>query len=128
MKITHVEPIILRLPNVTEDVDGTQDDLVIKVETDEGIHGWGEVDSSPEVTRAVVEAPTSHGIAHGLRHVLVGRDPFDIEQLWREMYRATIYYGREARGGADGARRRFEWWVVTFRRQRSWPRNRSQSR
>ena len=96
MKITHVEPIILRLPNVTEDVDGTQDDLLIKVETDEGIHGWGEVDSSPEVTRAVVEAPTSHGIAHGLRHVLMGRDPFDIEQLWREMYRATIYYGREA--------------------------------
>ena len=38
MKITHVEPIILRLPKVTEDVDGTQDDLLIKVETDEGIH------------------------------------------------------------------------------------------
>jgi len=41
MKITHVEPIILSLPKVTEDVDGTQDDLLIKVETDEGIHGWG---------------------------------------------------------------------------------------
>ena len=96
MRITKVEPIILRLPHVTEAVDGTQDDLLIRIETDEGIYGWGEVDSSPEVARAIVEAPTSHGIAHGLRQVLLGRDPFDIEQLWRDMYRATIYYGREA--------------------------------
>src|SRR5579859_5395267 len=96
MKITKVEPIILRLPHISEGVDGSQDDLLIRIETDEGIYGWGEVDSSPEVARAIIEAPTSHGIAHGLRHVLVDRDPFDIEQLWREMYRATIYYGREA--------------------------------
>ena len=86
MKITHVEPIILRLPKVTEDVDGTQDDLLIKVETDEGIHGWGEVDSSPEVARVVVEAPTSHGIAHGPSRSR-GPHTFDI---WRGMYRAII--------------------------------------
>jgi L-rhamnonate dehydratase len=96
MKITKIEPIVLRLPSVTEAVDGTQDDLLIRIETDEGIYGWGEVDSSPEVARAVVEAPVSHGIARGLGKVLIGRDPFDIEQLWESMYRATIYYGREA--------------------------------
>jgi len=96
MKITKVEAIVLRLPVVTEAVDGTQDDLLIKVETDEGISGWGEVDSSPEVARAVVEAPTSHGISHGLREVLMGRDPFDVEELWELMYRKTIYYGRQA--------------------------------
>lgn len=96
MKITRIEPIVLRLPHVTEDVDGTQDDLLIHVETDEGLDGWGEVDSSPEVARAVVEAPTSHGIAHGLRSILLGRDPFDIEQIWELMYRKTIYYGRQA--------------------------------
>jgi L-alanine-DL-glutamate epimerase-like enolase superfamily enzyme len=55
-----------------------------------------EVDSSPEVARAVVEAPTSHGIAHGLRSVLLGRDPFDVEELWELMFRKTVYYGREA--------------------------------
>jgi L-rhamnonate dehydratase len=96
MKITKIEPIVLRLPKVTEAVDGTQDDLLIRIETDEGIYGWGEVDSSPEVARAVVQAPISHGIARGLGQVLIGRDPFDIEQLWESMYRATIYYGREA--------------------------------
>lgn len=96
MRITRVEPIILRLPTVTEACDGTQDDLLIKIETDEGIFGWGEVDTSPEVGKAVVEAPTSHAIARGLREVLIGRDPFDIEQLWETMYRKTIYFGRQA--------------------------------
>jgi L-alanine-DL-glutamate epimerase-like enolase superfamily enzyme len=43
-----------------------------------------------------VEAPTSHGIAHGLRSVLLGRDPFDVEELWELMFRKTAYYGREA--------------------------------
>lgn len=96
MKITRVDPIVLRLPRVTEDVDGTQDDLLIHIETDEGVDGWGEVDSSPEVARAVVEAPTSHGICHGLRELLLGRDPFDVEELWELMFRQTIYYGRQA--------------------------------
>lgn len=95
MKITQVEPIVLRLPHVNEDVDGTQDDLLIKVETDDGLCGWGEVDSSPEVAKAVIEAPRSHGICHGLREVLIGRDPFDIEQLWDLMYRKSLYYGRQ---------------------------------
>ncbi len=96
MRITRVEPIVLRLPQVTEACDGTQDDLLIKVETDEGIDGWGEVDTSPEVGKAVVEAPTSHAIARGLREVLLGQDPFNIEQLWDLMYRKTIYFGRQS--------------------------------
>jgi L-rhamnonate dehydratase len=96
MRITQVEPIVLRLPQVTEACDGTQDDLLIRIETDEGLYGWGEVDTSPEVGRAVIEAPTSHAIARGLREILVGQDPFDIEQLWERMYRKTIYFGRQA--------------------------------
>ena len=95
MKITDVEAIVLRLPKVTEDVDGTQDDLLIRIETDEGIFGWGEVDSSPEVAGAVITASASHGICHGLREVLVGRDPFDIEELWNLMYQKSSYYGRQ---------------------------------
>ena len=94
MKITDICPTILRLPKVTEAVDGTQDTLLIRVETDQGIYGWGEVDSSPEVVQAIINAPTSHGTCHGLRETLLGRDPFDIEELWELMYRRTIYYGR----------------------------------
>ena len=95
MKITEVEAIVLRQAVVDDSVaDGSQDDLVIRVHTDEGIVGIGEVDSSPEVVRAVVEAPSSHAIARGLREVLVGEDPLDVEGLWQKMYRGVIFFGR----------------------------------
>ena len=94
MKITRVEAIILRLPVRQAIADGTQDDLLIRVETDEGITGYGEVDTSPEVGKAVIEAEMSHGTCYGLREILIGQDPFDIEQIWESMYRKTLYYGR----------------------------------
>jgi len=49
MKITNVSAIVLKLPEISSAADGTQDDLIIKVETDEGITGWGEVDTAPYV-------------------------------------------------------------------------------
>jgi L-alanine-DL-glutamate epimerase-like enolase superfamily enzyme len=94
MKITHVEGIILRLPVRQAVADGTQDDLLIRIETDEGIVGYGEVDSSPEVGKAAIDAEMSHGTCYGLREILIGMDPFDIEQIWEAMYRKTNYYGR----------------------------------
>ena len=46
MKIESVRAIPLRLPLVNDSVDGTQDDLLIRIETDEGVAGYGEVESS----------------------------------------------------------------------------------
>ena len=58
MKITDVEAVVLRQPAVNEGIaDGSQDDLVILVHTDEGITGIGEVDSAPEAVAALVHAP-----------------------------------------------------------------------
>ena len=95
MKITDVEAIVLRQPELNEAIaDGSQDDLVIRIHTDEGITGIGEVDSVPEIVRAVVNAPSSHAIALSLRDILVGQDPTDVEGLWQKMYRGTIFYGR----------------------------------
>ncbi len=95
MKITEVEAIVLRQPVVNEGIaDGSQDDLVIRVHTDEGITGIGEVDSSPELVQALVQAPSSHAVAVSLRDVLIGEDPLDVERLWQKMYRGLIYFGR----------------------------------
>ena len=53
MKITQVEALILRQPEVrTQVADGSQDALVVRVYTDEGIVGLGEIDSSPLWPRA----------------------------------------------------------------------------
>ncbi len=94
MKITDVEAIILSLPQIREKADGTQDMLLVKVTTDEGIVGYGEVDSSPLVARAIIDAPISHSISRGLRHAVIGEDPFAYEMLWHRMYNAAIYHGR----------------------------------
>jgi len=94
MKITNVEAIVLKLPDISSAADGTQDDLIIKVETDEGITGYGEVDTAPYVGKAVVDAYMSHGTCFGLREIVLGNDPFDYEQIWNEMWAKTYYYGR----------------------------------
>lgn len=94
LKITSVEAIYLRLPQVKSQCDSGQDALVVKVTTDAGIVGYGEVDSAPLAAKAVIEGPFSHTATTGLAHVLVGQDPFRTEYLWHRMYRANIYAGR----------------------------------
>lgn len=95
MRITNIEVIELRVPGWTAATfDGSYDDCVIRVSTDTGIEGIAEVDSVPSVVRAVIEAPSSHTHARGLKEVLVGQDPLEIEALWERMYDATSYYGR----------------------------------
>ena len=98
MKITRVSALVLRLPQVTAACDGTQDTCLIRVDTDEGLTGWGEVDSSPTVVRAVVEAPLSHQISNGLANALVGQDPQAVEACMACMWEAANYYGRAAVG------------------------------
>ena len=96
MKITEVEAIILRQPVVDDGIaDGSQDDLVIRIHTDEGITGIGEVDSAPEaVPRARRRARARTRSPNSLHDLLVGEDPLDVERLWQKMYRGLIYIGR----------------------------------
>jgi L-alanine-DL-glutamate epimerase-like enolase superfamily enzyme len=95
MEITDVEALCLRLPEIQARTDSSQNALIVKVSTDAGITGWGEVDGCPYVTKAVIEAPMSHTLVTGLRQLLIGEDPLEITRLWRKMYQGTLYYGRE---------------------------------
>lgn len=94
-KITDVEAFYLRPGAIKDRNDSSQDALVIRVSTDVGIEGFGEVDSCPSVAKAIVEAPASHPMARGLRDILLGEDPRHVERLWDVMYQHTLYYGRE---------------------------------
>ena len=60
--------------------------LVVKVETDEGIYGLGESGLSGREL-AVIAA-----IGH-VRGMLIGRDPMLTGALWQEMYRSTYFEG-----------------------------------
>src|SRR5207245_11380270 len=45
-----------------------------------------------------IDAPFSHTTTTGLKHVVLGEDPFETEYLWHKMYRANIYAGRRGIG------------------------------
>jgi L-alanine-DL-glutamate epimerase-like enolase superfamily enzyme len=94
MKITSVEALHLRLPNIEQKADGTQEVLIARVTTDSGLVGHGEAVSCSTVARAIIEAPRAAPFRHGLGAALVGRDPLDPAWCGREMAEATRWYGR----------------------------------
>ena len=95
MKITKVEAIPLRIPELDwTRADGIQDDVIVRVETDAGITGVGEADASPQVVKALIDAPESWLRSRGLATMLIGEDPLHTERLWDEMYHGTLWMGR----------------------------------
>ncbi|MGE8281411.1 MAG: galactonate dehydratase [Stenotrophomonas sp.] len=60
--------------------------LFLKIETDEGISGWGE---------PVIEgrAATVEAAVHELGDYLIGKDPARINDLWQVLYRGGFYRG-----------------------------------
>lgn len=84
MKIVSVDPFYLRMPEITSAADGTQDTLLVRIQTNEGIEGWGECDASPLVSIAVYCCPMSHGNIINIRTSLIGEtinSPEDILRL-----------------------------------------------
>jgi L-alanine-DL-glutamate epimerase-like enolase superfamily enzyme len=94
MKITDIETIVLRLPEVLPVGDGLQDVLIIRVHTDEGITGVGEAHTCPTVLKAIIDAPVSQLTVQGLKHLLIGKNPLRINELWNLMYEHTATFGR----------------------------------
>jgi L-rhamnonate dehydratase len=96
MKIDQIICQILRVESVQQKTASCQDVALVRVRTDDGLEGIGEADASPEVIKAIIDAPFSHNIACGLREILVGENPLEIERLWQIMYRRTMYFGRSS--------------------------------
>ncbi len=94
MKITQITCQVLRIPSVEAKTAASQDAVLVRVHSDSGLEGIGEADASPEVVKAVIDAPFSHNVACGLREVLVGENPLETGRLWQKMYRRTQYLGR----------------------------------
>lgn len=99
MKITGIECFVLLVPDYRADAcSSAQDDLVVKIHTDEGLVGIGETDTNPWVARAMIEAPGTHIMGLGLTEMLLGQDPTDVEGLWDRMYTGSAMTGRRGLG------------------------------
>ena len=94
MKITKVTPYIMwggdiDLKSFSSTLWGKgagRNWLFVKVETDEGVYGWGEgslVNQTPTIARAVPLVAED----------IIGKDPGDIEHLWQIMFLHNRYRG-----------------------------------
>ena len=98
MKITDVEVICLRVPAYDAPCEWGDDAFIVRVHTDAGICGIGESDTSPVAARGIVEAPQSHESSNGLKRLLIGENPLEIQRLWDKMYSCSNYCGRRGLG------------------------------
>lgn len=81
------------------EMSGPRHFCLVRVSTDAGIVGYGDVDSHPWVVKAIVDAH-GHipGFCGGLRDAVVGQSVWDRDAIWERMYRHSWYHGR--RGAA----------------------------
>ncbi len=78
MKITAIKPYPIWV--------GRRNQMLVKVETDEGIHGWGEAGLSYR------EHAVAGAVIH-FREFLIGKDPLRVGAHWQEMYRSQYFEG-----------------------------------
>jgi D-galactarolactone cycloisomerase len=95
LKIAKVIPYILSSPldepfSFSQGWVKNRSSMIVEIVTDEGISGWGESLchglQPPEIAASFVE--------YCYKNILIGRDPFDVEVLWEEMYNRARPFGQ----------------------------------
>jgi galactonate dehydratase len=88
LKITAVKTF-----GVTVDPNSDRPYVFVKIETNEGVYGWGE---------ATLEGKAGAAMAavHDLSELLVGKNPMMVEHLWQSMYVHSFYRAGPVVGSA----------------------------
>jgi L-alanine-DL-glutamate epimerase-like enolase superfamily enzyme len=105
--ITDIELLALQLPpsDPGEDPNPADTALIVRITDAEGRSGIGEADGPAEALRSLFliddrdeGQPSRYPGNRGIKSVLIGRDPFEIEAIWSTLYQATMSYGRRGLG------------------------------
>lgn len=75
---------------------GSRNQLIVKIETDEGVYGWGE--SGLSGRELAVEGALRH-----YRELLIGQDPMRIGFIWQLLYRSQYFEGGRVLTAAQSA-------------------------
>src|SRR6202521_1487714 len=78
VKITDIKPLPVWV--------GVRNQLVVKVETDEGIYGLGEAGLSGRELAVI-------GALKHFREFLIGQDPMQRGRIWQQLYRSQYFEG-----------------------------------
>jgi len=98
MKIKDIKTYLLKVPLGKERFFSSQskfperNSLLIKVETDNGLTGWGESGQYGP------GEPVSTFIKSVLKQLLIGKNPLDINVLWEKMFTTIHDFGRKTTG------------------------------
>jgi L-alanine-DL-glutamate epimerase-like enolase superfamily enzyme len=99
MKITKIESYVLMVPDYDRTIaSSAQEDIIVKIYTDDGFVGIGETDTNSWATKAYIHSPGTHNMALSLESLLLGEDPLETEALWDKMYVTTAMTGRRGLG------------------------------
>ena len=66
--------------------EGTNNWMFVKIETDAGIHGWGEASLQYKDDALLGEFAA-------FKRFLLGKNPFEIERIWTSLYRRVTWSG-----------------------------------
>src|SRR4029450_6378428 len=105
MRVATVTPILVEVPlaNAVRGVHGTTPvprSVLVRVSTDEGIEGWGNVDPTPGYS--LVSATDIHDAVAQVAPALLGGDPFNLHRALALMDR-QIADGFEAKAAIEMA-------------------------
>ncbi|WP_298537368.1 mandelate racemase/muconate lactonizing enzyme family protein [uncultured Algibacter sp.] len=78
MKITAVKPYPINI--------GAGSQLVVKIETDSGVYGWGASGLSGREFAVV-------GVLKHYASLIIGRNPMEIGAIWQDLYRGQYFEG-----------------------------------
>jgi galactonate dehydratase len=91
MKITNLTPFVIPQP-------GERHWVFVKLETDEGLTGWGEAGGNAGGTAGSVRAALLD-----LKADLLRRNPEDVAPIWHALFRRYTYFGSRGFGTAVAA-------------------------
>lgn len=102
MKIVAVDPILLRGEQTyvatqggEEAVDNGDWQLIVKITTDQGLVGWGDIETLASAAAAIIGGPGMSILGFkALGDLLIGEDPTDTTRIWNKLYIGSAYYGR----------------------------------
>jgi L-alanine-DL-glutamate epimerase-like enolase superfamily enzyme len=87
MKIEAVDLFYLAMPEITDEADGSQDALLVRV-AGGGLTGWGECEAAPLPSIAAFVCPPSHGVCRPVGQAVLGAvldGPESIERISRRV-------------------------------------------
>lgn len=83
MRIESVDLFYLAMPRIDDIGDGSQDMLLVRVTSDNGITGWGESEASPLTSIASAICPMSHSACHPVCETVQGEEMSDVADIRR---------------------------------------------